>query len=254
VNRRPPSEIGGYVLAGGRSSRMGRDKALMELAGKPLILHAVVKLRRVCIEVSVLGDNPALDAYAPLVKDLHPGCGPMGGMEAALLHSRYDWNLFMPVDLPFVPTAYLSGWVRHTLPETSRIHVQRPEGFRGLDADARVRMFSVEGVPQPTLALVHREVRPFLTEALGRGEYKLFPVLEKACREISIGKGLLPGVGMWKIPYWLGFTSKAGPQRKGKDWQYTTEAQERGSGRWFANLNTPEEFAEAERHVDVLDT
>ncbi|WP_158941886.1 molybdenum cofactor guanylyltransferase [Granulicella sp. S190] len=233
-----PSEIGGYVLAGGKSSRMGRDKALLELGGKPLVLHAVVKLRRVCLEVNVLGDNPALDAYAPQVKDLHPGCGPMGGMEAALAHSRYDWNLFLPVDVPFVPSAYLSGWVRHTLPL----------------AETRVRMFTVDGMPQPTLAMVHREVRPFLTEALERGEYKLLPVLERACVEISVAKGLPPGVGMWKIPYWSGFTSKPGPQRKGEDWQYTTEAQERGSGRWFANLNTPEEFAEAERNLDALDT
>ena len=109
-------------------------------------------------------------------------------------------------------------------------------------------------VPQPTLALVHREVRPFLTEALGRGEYKLFPVLEKACREISVGKGLLPGVGLVAIPYWEQFRARPGPRRVGEDWWYTTEAQELGSGRWFANLNTPEEFAEAERFVDALDT
>ena len=161
----------------------------------------------------------------------------------------------MPVDVPFVPTAYLSGWVRLTLSETSGVHLQRsdgPGGHRG--AHTRVRMFTVDEVAQPTLALVHREVRPFLTEAIERGEYKLLPVLEKACREISVGNGLPEGVGLWKIPYWSRFTSKPGPQRMGEDWHYTTEAQERNSGRWFANLNTPQEFAEAERHVDALDT
>jgi molybdopterin-guanine dinucleotide biosynthesis protein A len=249
-----PFEVGGYVLAGGKSSRMGRDKALLELAGKPLVLHAVVKLRRVCMEVSVLGNDLALDAYAPLVRDLHPGCGPMGGMEAALLHSRYDWNLFLPVDVPFLPTTYLSGWVRQTLLAESGRRGKLPEGFEMSGAHARVRMFTVDGVPQPTVALVHREVRPFLTEALERGEYKLFPVLEKACREISVRKGLSPGVGMWKIPYWSGLISRPGPRRTKVDWWYTTEAQERHSGSWFANLNTPEEFAEAERHLDALDT
>jgi molybdopterin-guanine dinucleotide biosynthesis protein A len=233
---------------------MGRDKAFSELAGKPLVLHAVVKLRRVCMEVSVLGNDPALDAYAPLVRDLHPGCGPMGGMEAALLHSRYDWNLFLPVDVPFLPTTYLSGWVGQALPEESGRRHTGPEGSEMTRANGWVKMFTVDGVPQPTVALVHREVRPFLTESLGRGEYKLFPVLEKACREISVGKGLPPGVGMWKIPYWSGLTSRPGPQRTREDWCYTTEAQERHSGSWFANLNTPEEFAEAERHLDALDT
>jgi molybdopterin-guanine dinucleotide biosynthesis protein A len=114
-------------------------------------------------------------------------------------------------------------------------------------------MFTVDGVAQPTLALLHREVRPFLTEALERGEYKLFPVLERACREISGGKGVFPDAGMWKMPYSPGYTS-AGPQGIGEHWWYTTAAQERASGRWFANLNTPEDFAEAERHVDALDT
>ena len=233
---------------------MGRDKALLELAGKPLVLHAVVKLRRVCMEVSVLGSNPALDAYAPLVKDVHLGCGPMGGMEAALLHSRYDWNLFLPVDVPFLPTAYLSGWVRHAVHHADERIRRLHEGLKMPGVHALVWMFKVDGVPQPTVALVHREIRPFLTEALEREEYKLFPVLERACREISVGKGLLPGVGMVAIPYWSQFTAKPGPQRKCEDWWYTTEAQERGSGRWFANLNTPEDFAEAEMHVDALDT
>ena len=226
----------------------------MELGGKPLVLHAVVKLRRVCMEVSVLGDNANLDAYAPLVKDVHSDCGPMGGMEAALLHSRYNWNLFLPVDVPFVPTTYLSGWVRHALPDVSGVRRKLAEGLEMPGAHARVWMFTVGGVPQPALVLMHREVRPFLTEAIERGEYKLFPVLEKACREISVGKGLSPGEGMIKIPYWSGLTSKAGPRRLDEDWWYTTEAQERDSGRWFANLNTPEEFAEAEQHLDALDT
>jgi molybdopterin-guanine dinucleotide biosynthesis protein A len=232
---------------------MGRDKALLELAGKPLVLHAVVKLRRVCMEVSVLGDDPALDAYAPLVRDLHPDCGPMGGMEAALLHSRYDWNLFLPVDVPFVPTAYLSHWVNHALHVRER-RSTLPERFEMPGAYARVWMFTVEGVPQPALALVHREVRPFLTESLERGEYKLLPAFEKACREISVGRGLSPGVGMVKIPYWSGFTSKPGPKRTREDWCYTTEAQQIAKHLWFANLNTPEEFAVAETFIDALDT
>ena len=53
-------EVGGYVLAGGKSSRMGRDKALLELAGKPLVLHAVTKLRRVCADVHILSGNSGI--------------------------------------------------------------------------------------------------------------------------------------------------------------------------------------------------
>jgi len=66
---RMPEEVGGYILAGGKSSRMGRDKALLELAGKPLVQHAVKKLRRVCMDVRILSNSGELGAYAPIVAD-----------------------------------------------------------------------------------------------------------------------------------------------------------------------------------------
>jgi molybdenum cofactor guanylyltransferase len=233
-----PSEIGGYVLAGGRSSRMGRDKALLELAGKPLVRHAVKKLRRVCMDVRVLSDNPELAAYAPIVPDIHPDCGPIGGIEAALGHSIFEWNLFLPVDMPFLPSAFISSWVRHWL--------------RDEDRGARIRMFKVEGRPQPGFCLVHREVLPFLTAALERGHFKLMTVFEEAGRELALKHGFLPGAGLWNVPM-NSFRATRGKGRK-EDWCYTTDAQHAAQSLWFANLNTPEEFAEAERYLDALDT
>jgi len=235
-----PEEVGGYVLAGGKSSRMGRDKALLKLAGKPLVRHAVKKLRRVCMDVRILSGNPELAAYAPVVEDLHPGCGPMGGMEAALAHSIFEWNLFLPVDMPFLPSAFVMGWLRNWL--------------RGMDGSggARVRMFTVDERPQPGFCLLHRDVKPFLSAALERGEFKLLPAFEEAGRELALRQGLLPDAGLWKVPM-TGFHATRGKGQK-EDWCYTTEAQQEAKHLWFANLNTPEEFAEAERHVDALDT
>src|SRR6185437_4291181 len=221
---------------------MGRDKAVLRLAGKPLIEHAVTKLRRVCDEVSILGNDSRLEEYAPIVPDIHPGCGPMGGMEAALLHphSWHEWNLFLPVDVPFLPTAYLLEWARYTLPSAEK---------RG----AVVWMFTVEDRPQPTVAFIHRAVGPLLTESIERGEYKLLPALELAAEELAERNGFLRGSGLWKIPYWSELKARPGTDPK-ESWRYTTPAQERESARWFANLNTPEEFAEAERNVEALDT
>jgi molybdopterin-guanine dinucleotide biosynthesis protein A len=238
-----PEEVGGYVLAGGKSSRMGQDKSLLELAGKPLVHHAVTKLRRVCMDVRILSGNPELAAYAPIVSDLHPGCGPLGGMEAALAHSVFDWNLFVPVDMPFVPTAFLHHWVRRTLVEEKR--------------GARLAMFTVDGLPQPTLAMVHRDVAPFVASAVERGEFKLYPVLERAGRELAAKQGVLPGTTFRNLPWNDESTFRAtpnlyGPRQEG--WMATTEAQQAAKHLWFANLNTPVEFAEAERHVDALDT
>lgn len=219
---------------------MGGDKALIELAGKPLIEHAVVKLKRVCNAVSISSGNPLLGAYGPLIADLHPGCGPIGGMEAALLGSPHEWNLFLPVDVPFLPTAYLYGWLRSM--ETSRL-----DGMRAM-------VFAVEGRPQPTVALMHRDIGPRLGEAIERGEYKLLPAIERAAREVAEQSGFPASSGFWKIPYWADFRSSTKRPAEVPDWWCISEAQRGYSAHWFDNLNTPEEFAEAERHIEALDT
>ena len=223
---------------------MGRDKALLELAGMPLIRHAVKKLRRVCMDVRILTNNEELAKFAPIVRDIHPDCGPMSAMEAGLRHSTFEWNLFMAVDMPFVPSAFLSRWLHRCL--SSR----KNEVF----GCARVQMFEADGKPQPGLCLLHRDVGPFLTAAIERGEYKLVPVLKDAGWALAKKDGFLPGGGGFFCLPLTKFGESTRGSGEGEDWMYTTEAQQRAFPLWFANLNTPEEFAEAERHVDALDT
>jgi molybdenum cofactor guanylyltransferase len=210
-----PSSISAYILAGGRSSRMGRDKALVELAGKPLIAHAVTKLRRITPAVHILSNNPALAPHARLVPDLHPDTGPIGGIEAALAHSTSHWNLILPVDVPFLPTSFLEPWVRQTLED-------EPRG-------ARIALFTVDGIPQPALLMIHRDAALYISQAVARGDFKLFPVLEAAGRDLAARHGLTPQNVLCNA---------------------ACEVQPL----WFANLNTPEDFAEAEANIAALDT
>jgi molybdenum cofactor guanylyltransferase len=232
----PP--VGGYVLAGGKSSRMGRDKALLELAGKPLVHHAVTKLRRICMEVSILGGNSELAAYAPLVRDLHDGCGPMAGIEAALRSSKHDWNLILPVDVPFLPTFLLNDWLWSVLHEPVR--------------DIRLSMLSVDSVPHPALLIIHREIAPHLTASLDRGYFKLLPVLRSAAAEIAARRKVEVGEVFAEMQWDDLRTSSA--VDKLEPWHLENEAQRKDRSRWFANLNTLEEFADAEQHLDALDT
>lgn len=231
--RRIPSDVGGYVLVGGKSSRMGRDKALLELAGKPLALRAVEKLRLVCADVQVLGNRLELEAYAPLVRDLHVECGPLGGIEAALEHSRHAWNLFLPVDMPFLPWALLDWWVRMVIARKS----------------ARVAMFTVDGRPQPALCLLHKDVAPFVRRAVGRGEFKLFSALEEAAKELAAQEAeALDQVLLnlpWDVDAMIFDEDRAG-------WR-PTETQRRVRYLWFMNLNTPKEFEAAEFLAGALE-
>ncbi|WP_353062860.1 molybdenum cofactor guanylyltransferase [Tunturibacter psychrotolerans] len=232
----PP--VGGFVLAGGKSSRMGSDKALLELAGKPLVLHATTKLLRVCAEVNVLGGDTALGRFAPLVRDLHPGCGPLGGIEAALRSSKCDWNLVLPVDVPFLPTFLLDNWLWSVLHNSA--------------GEVRLSMLAVDGAPQPALLIIHREIASYLTAFLERGEFKLLPALRSACDEIAAKRN----VKSERVFVEMQWDDPSAPTvtGDGETWRTPTEAQCKNSVRWFANLNTPQEFADAERHVDALDT
>jgi molybdenum cofactor guanylyltransferase len=227
---RAPADVSGYVLAGGKSSRMGQDKALLELAGKPLVQRAVEKLRLVCAEVSIVGNRAELGVYAPVVRDLHEGCGPLGGVEAALLHSVKDWNLFMAVDTPFLPAGFLDAWVRRVMERSG----------------ARVALFTVDGRPQPALCLLHGEVAPFVSGAVGRGEFKLFPVLAEAGKELAARQGRELGE--------VFLNERRGSDVPEEDLTWAPTASERrGMHLWFANLNTPEEFAEAAAAAGVLE-
>lgn len=242
----PPYEVGGFVLAGGRSRRMGHDKAMLMLAGRPLIEHAVAKLRRVCSTVSILSGNSDLAGFAPVVPDLHPDCGPMGGIEAALMHSTLDWNLILPVDVPFLPAVFLGAWVRATLADWAE---------RG----TRIAMYVVGGVPQPALLMIHREVAPYLTRSLARGDYKLTPVLRGSAGELAAQRGALIENVLCET-VWDSETAK--DSIRGMDWEglpgwawaRLSAPQQSRKDLWFANLNTPEDLATAEHHADMLDT
>jgi molybdenum cofactor guanylyltransferase len=217
---------------------MGRDKALLELAGKPLAQHAVMKLGRVCAEVHLLGNRNELAVYGPLVRDVHEGRGPLGGIEAALEDSQYDWNLFMPVDMPFLPTAFLGWWVPMAL-------AREKEGMR-------MAMLTVNGRPQPALCLLHKDVLPFVKEAMERGEFKVFRVFEEAERELSVRAGVRSGV-LFNLPWSVDQQFSVLPGEN-YPWRKLTKEQDATRRLWFANLNTPEEFAEAQGFVDALDT
>ncbi len=239
---RRPSPVGGYVLAGGKSSRMGRDKALLELAGKPLALHAVLKLRRVCSEVYLLGNRSELSAFAPVIEDLHEDCGPLSGIEAALEQTRLEWNLFMPVDVPFLPSTLLGWWME-------LVQQRQKDGVR-------LAIFTAGGYPQPALCMLHQDVRPYVKRAMQRSEFRLFPLFNAIGRELDVKQGLPSGTSFFNFP--LG--DDGSPVMLGQDeheaesrW-VPTIAQQETRHLWFANLNTPEEFALAEQNAKALDT
>lgn len=94
----------GVILAGGRSSRFGSDKALARLHGQPLIAHVAAALAAETPHLRITGRSwPGCERLDDLP---HPGLGPLGGLAAALAHARarcFDAVLAAPCDMPRLP-------------------------------------------------------------------------------------------------------------------------------------------------------
>jgi len=107
------SALTGIVLAGGSSRRMGRDKAFLELDGRPLIAHVVECVARVCAEVLVVASNvqPYAGLGARLVEDRFRGVGVLGGLHAGLEAAAHELALAVGCDMPFLNPALLRAFV-----------------------------------------------------------------------------------------------------------------------------------------------
>jgi molybdopterin-guanine dinucleotide biosynthesis protein A len=96
-----------FVLAGGKSSRMGSDKAFLRLGDETLLAGALKAARSVAAEVLIVGDAKKLAGFGRVVEDVYCHCGPLGGIHAALSTSTTELNLMLAVDLPFVGPRFL---------------------------------------------------------------------------------------------------------------------------------------------------
>lgn len=91
----------GVVLAGGRSNRMGRDKALIEVDGRTLLEHAIERLRAHTREILVIGDPAKYGMYWDhVIADDILERGPLGGITTALKHARYVRLIVTACDMP----------------------------------------------------------------------------------------------------------------------------------------------------------
>jgi len=102
IKRSP--QLTGAILAGGYSRRLGQDKALLPLLGKPLARWVADALAPVAPQCWLITNHPQahLALGLPLVTDLCPFQGPAGGLLTALFYSRTPWVLTAAVDNPFL--------------------------------------------------------------------------------------------------------------------------------------------------------
>jgi molybdopterin-guanine dinucleotide biosynthesis protein A len=201
--------MNGFVLAGGQSKRMGRDKALLELDGRALIEHMLEKLRGLGLQARICGSRADLTRFAEVVPDNFAQSGPLGGIEAALAVSNSELNLFVPVDLPGLPVEFLRWLVGRA--ERSRVAATVPRyGDR----------------PQPLCAVYSRRLLEGLQESLGSGRRKVMDAIRASAS--GLGEAIdafdVECVAAAECTEWPLYPPLAA---------------------WFRNLNTPAEFEHA---------
>lgn len=126
--------IEAFILAGGKSSRFGSPKSLMQIDGCPVletisaVLHNALPDSDVAI---VMADGeqpvPALPEL-PVIFDLYPGRGPLGGLHAALAYAKSDWVLVTACDLPFLSAELIARLVSKTSDEYGAIVPVQEDG------------------------------------------------------------------------------------------------------------------------------
>lgn len=190
-----------FVLAGGLSTRMGRDKALLELDGRPLIERALATLRALGFSPRIIGARPDLARFAPVIADNFSRMGPLGGIEAALTASDAEQNLFLAVDLPSLPADFLL-WMMD----------------RANCTDALATVPRLRGLPQPLCAVYSRAMLPHVKAAFAEGDAKVIRAVERAATAVGLRVDAFDVESVAAAQSW----SRPIPPH-----------------RWFQNLNTP---------------
>jgi len=161
-------DLSAFVLAGGKSTRMGADKAFIEFQGRTLLARALDLARSVTSDVRIVGSREKFASFAasnsiPVIEDIFRDCGPLAGIHAALLASLNELNLMLAVDTPFIP------------PEFLRYLISRAR----LDREAIVTVPSSAGRSQPLCAIYRREFAAMAENALRAGQNKIGRLFNK---------------------------------------------------------------------------
>ncbi len=155
------SDVTAFILAGGKSTRMGADKAFVTLGGPDsdgctLLARALELAGSVTPNVRIVGDRGKFAPFAAVVEDVFSGCGPLGGIHAALRASQTELNLMLAVDVPFVSPALLQFLITRARGSAATVTVpQTGEGW------------------QPLCAIYRREFADAAEPALRAGRYKI---------------------------------------------------------------------------------
>ena len=156
-------QLSAAIMAGGASSRLGRNKALLPLGKSTVIEQVIATISAFAAPVTIITNSPEQFRHlnCATAPDLRPGCGPLSGIHAALSMSRTEYVLVKSCDIPLIGPAHLDLLHRN---------------YPGHD----ITMFKTARF-EPLCAIYRRTCLPALEELIDHGDYRiidLFPTLD----------------------------------------------------------------------------
>jgi molybdopterin-guanine dinucleotide biosynthesis protein A len=154
--------ITAYIIAGGKSSRMGTDKGLLLLNGKPIVSHIYEALVPIVGKnIVVVSSNTNYDFLGcNRIEDVVCDKGPVGGIYSALHHTKTNLNIIVSVDVPLVSTE-LFQWI-----------------VANHSADFLMTQIEAEGKSSPLIAVYDKSLEKVFKENLKNGQLRLRKVIE----------------------------------------------------------------------------
>jgi molybdopterin-guanine dinucleotide biosynthesis protein A len=160
----PGPAVSAIVLAGGQSKRLGRDKALLELQGQPLVSRTVQKLAALSDDLLVVTSDPSryipLGLPARLIPDERPGVGSLMGIYSGLRAARNIHALAVACDMPFLNLPLL----RYMVPLASSYDVVIPR---------------LGGLTEPLHAIYGKSCLPFMAGLLEQGRRRIIAFFDQ---------------------------------------------------------------------------
>lgn len=151
-------QAAGFVLVGGLSVRMGRDKALLPAGSQALVSDVAAKVALATGNVALVGSHIRYQGLGvEQIPDLRPDLGPLAGIEAALASRRGEYNLIVACDMPGLSL----GWLRRLLYEAQA------------RSSLSVVLRDEAGTIHPLCAVYHRDCLPIVRSALDARRLKL---------------------------------------------------------------------------------
>ncbi|NOU58981.1 molybdenum cofactor guanylyltransferase [Marinifilum caeruleilacunae] len=153
--------IAGIVLSGGKSSRMGTEKGLVDWNGKALIEYSIGCFKELCNIIVISSNNHSYDDFGlQIIADEIKDCGPIGGIYSCMKAIQADYYLVISCDVPKVPSQLFADLLKN-------IH----------DADV-IYARDEFGKKQPLVAIYKSSCRDIIERELRKGNYKMMKLLQ----------------------------------------------------------------------------